>query len=37
MSLSIVIDMNLSLEWVPQLEKAGHSAVHWSAILGRMT
>jgi len=32
MSLSIVVDINLSVEWVPQLEKAGHSAVHWSTV-----
>jgi predicted nuclease of predicted toxin-antitoxin system len=32
MSLHIVIDMNLSAEWIPLLEQAGWSAVHWSAI-----
>jgi len=32
MSLRIVVDMNLSLEWVPLLEQAGWSAVHWSSI-----
>jgi len=32
MSLSIVVDMNLSVEWVPLLEEAGHVAVHWSTV-----
>jgi len=32
MSLRIVVDMNLSVEWIPLLELAGWSAVHWSAI-----
>jgi len=32
MNLRIVVDMNLSVEWVPLLEQAGWSAVHWSAI-----
>lgn len=32
MSLKIVVDMNLSPEWVPVLEKAGWIAVHWSAV-----
>jgi predicted nuclease of predicted toxin-antitoxin system len=32
MSLHIVVDMNLSVEWIPLLEQAGWSAVHWSAI-----
>jgi predicted nuclease of predicted toxin-antitoxin system len=32
MSLSIVLDMNLSMEWIPLLERAGWTAVHWSAI-----
>ena len=32
MSLSIVVDMNLSVEWIPLLERAGWTAVHWSAI-----
>jgi predicted nuclease of predicted toxin-antitoxin system len=31
MSLSILIDMNLSVEWVQLLEQAGWSAVHWSS------
>ncbi len=32
MSLRIVVDMNLSVEWVPLLEQAGWHAVHWSGI-----
>lgn len=32
MSVSIVVDMNLSLEWVAFLGQAGWSAVHWSTI-----
>jgi predicted nuclease of predicted toxin-antitoxin system len=32
MSLRIVVDMNLSVEWMPLLEQAGWSALHWSAI-----
>jgi predicted nuclease of predicted toxin-antitoxin system len=32
MSLRIVVDMNLSVEWIPALEEAGWSAVHRSAI-----
>ena len=32
MSLRIVVDMNLSVEWVQFLEQAGWPAVHWSAI-----
>ena len=32
MSLRVVVDMNLSAEWVPLLEQAGWSAVHWSAV-----
>jgi len=32
MSLRIVVDMNLSVEWIPALEEAGWSTVHWSAI-----
>lgn len=32
MSRPVVIDMNLSAEWVPLLANAGWSAVHWSAI-----
>ena len=32
MSLRIVVDMNVSAEWIPLLEEAGCTAVHWSAI-----
>ena len=32
MSLRIVLDMNLSVEWMPLLEQAGWTAVHWSMI-----
>jgi predicted nuclease of predicted toxin-antitoxin system len=32
MSLSILVDMNLSTEWVKLLEQAGWSAVHWSSV-----
>jgi predicted nuclease of predicted toxin-antitoxin system len=31
-SLSILVDMNLSPDWVPFLQQQGHSAVHWSAV-----
>ncbi len=30
--MKIVIDMNLSPDWVPILKTAGHTAVHWSSI-----
>lgn len=32
MSVELVIDMNLSVEWVAELDKHGWSAVHWSTI-----
>jgi predicted nuclease of predicted toxin-antitoxin system len=32
MSLSILVDMNLSPGWVPVLTAAGWSAVHWSQV-----
>lgn len=32
MSVRIVVDMNLSVEWIPLLEQAGWQAVHWSDI-----
>jgi predicted nuclease of predicted toxin-antitoxin system len=32
MSVSIVIDMNLSVEWVTELTRHGWSAVHWSTV-----
>ncbi|QIR36778.1 DUF5615 family PIN-like protein [Tolypothrix sp. PCC 7910] len=30
--MKILIDMNLSPDWVPVLESAGFAAVHWSTI-----
>ena len=32
MSLSIVVDMNLSAEWVPFLTAEGWATVHWSQV-----
>jgi predicted nuclease of predicted toxin-antitoxin system len=32
MTIRILVDMNLSVEWIPLLEQAGWSAVHWSAV-----
>lgn len=32
MSLRIVVDMNLSVEWADVLTTAGWDAVHWSAV-----
>lgn len=32
MSVQVVVDMSLSPEWVPFLDKAGWPAVHWSAV-----
>ena len=32
MSVRILIDMNLSIEWVDELVKNGWSAVHWSTV-----
>ncbi len=32
MSLPILIDMNLSMEWVPWFDRAGWPAVHWSTL-----
>ncbi|HEY1377149.1 MAG TPA: DUF5615 family PIN-like protein [Gemmataceae bacterium] len=32
MSISLVVDMNLSVEWVTELAKHGWSAAHWSTI-----
>jgi predicted nuclease of predicted toxin-antitoxin system len=32
MSLRIVVDMNLSVEWIAALKTHGCSAVHWSSI-----
>lgn len=30
--MKIVIDMNLSPEWLSVLESAGYEAVHWSSV-----
>ena len=30
--MKIVIDMNLSPQWVPTLESEGHQVVHWSTV-----
>ncbi len=32
MSLRIVVDMNLSVEWEPLLTQAGWPTVHWSTV-----
>lgn len=32
MSLRIVVDMNLSIEWLTQLRASGYDAVHWSEV-----
>jgi predicted nuclease of predicted toxin-antitoxin system len=32
MSLAIVVDMNLSVEWLPLLAAEGWPAVHWSQV-----
>ena len=32
MSVKLVIDMNLSVQWVDVLAKDGWSAIHWSQI-----
>jgi predicted nuclease of predicted toxin-antitoxin system len=32
MSVRIVVDMNLSVEWIPLLTQAGWHAVHWSQV-----
>lgn len=32
MSVQLVVDMNLSAEWVGELARHGWSAVHWSAV-----
>ena len=32
MSINILVDMNLSPDWVPVLKNQGWSAVHWSTI-----
>ena len=28
----LLVDMNLSTEWIPLLKAAGHDAVHWSDV-----
>jgi predicted nuclease of predicted toxin-antitoxin system len=28
----LLVDMNLSTEWIPFLKAAGHEAVHWSEV-----
>jgi predicted nuclease of predicted toxin-antitoxin system len=28
----LLVDMNLSTEWIPLLQAAGHTAVHWSEV-----
>lgn len=30
--MKILIDMNLSPDWVPVLKRAGYDAVHWSSV-----
>ncbi len=30
--MRLVVDMNLSPDWVAVLHQAGHTAVHWSAV-----
>jgi predicted nuclease of predicted toxin-antitoxin system len=30
--MKLVIDMNLSPDWVPVLLQAGHTATHWSSV-----
>jgi predicted nuclease of predicted toxin-antitoxin system len=32
MSVQLVVDMNLSMEWIAELAKHGWSAVHWSTV-----
>lgn len=32
MTLSILIDMNLTPDWVSLLESAGFQAIHWSSV-----
>jgi len=32
MSLRILVDMNLSIQWIPLLAQAGWQAVHWSTV-----
>jgi len=30
--MNIIIDMNISPEWVSVLESDGHKAIHWSTV-----
>src|SRR5262245_6124340 len=32
MSLKIVVDMNLSPDWIPALGQHGYVAIHWSSV-----
>jgi len=32
MRVNVLIDMNLSLDWVPVLQRRGWPAVHWSTV-----
>jgi predicted nuclease of predicted toxin-antitoxin system len=32
MSLQLLVDMNLSPEWIPELTRQGWSAIHWSSV-----
>lgn len=32
MNVRLLVDMNLSIEWIAFLEQAGWSTVHWSAV-----
>ncbi len=32
MSVKVLVDMNLSPEWAPVLQRQGWSAVHWSTV-----
>ncbi|MDB5309481.1 MAG: hypothetical protein JWO38_3683 [Gemmataceae bacterium] len=32
MSFSVLVDMNLSPDWVPFLARHGHAAAHWSTV-----
>ncbi len=32
MSVNVVIDMNLSVEWVAELTQRGWAAIHWSTV-----
>jgi predicted nuclease of predicted toxin-antitoxin system len=32
MSVQLVVDMNLSIDWVAELARGGWSAIHWSTV-----